>query len=586
MGSMRQLLLLAGLLVAGAAAQFRELAATGDGSELYFSSSLRLRGSQDPLHPKIFRAGAEGVVLFAARQEEPLDWFSLSNFFQLVLPDVSGDGSLVALNARRICVGGSRCVGPMYYECTLVGGSLTVGRQWPGIIRLSSNGRFALQFPGSIVYTRTQLVDLSSGAATLFPAAAVYYPSGQPRGRVVSSTGVGVLPSADGRQLFLVRNSGGETREAVGIAAAAVIDDQATSVVYESRPTLGAPRRLRLISLAAGKDGVLVENANDNYQPVLSADGRRVLFLSADARTAQLFVVNRDGSGLRQPTADPSGIAEAVLSGDGKVAWLVTGAGRLFRVLVDTGEVTPVIGRTPFLDVPTAEAVPGSLFTLTGRGFADQFVQASVPLPESLGGVRVNLGGTYAPIFSLSPGEIRIQAPWEVIPVPGGNPVRLEFLEPGDNVFEGTTETTLAVALRRPQFERLGWDWAVAHQSFDSLVTARNPARPGEIIHVYMRGLGPVEPLVPTGSPGPVEPLARVRDRAACSLYGPESMDAEVFFAGLAPGFLGVYQVSLRLPSQARGPTMLLTCGVTYTSEVTGELLTVADSVSLPVEGS
>jgi hypothetical protein len=54
---------------------------------------------------------------------------------------------------------------------------------------------------------------------------------------------------------------------------------------------------------------------------------------------------------------------------------------------------------------------------------------------------------------------------------------------------------------------------------------------------------------------------------------------------GPAPGFLGVYQVSLRLPSQARGPTMLLACGVAYTSEFTDEVSTATDSASLPVQG-
>src|SRR5580765_7490677 len=61
---------LAVLLAPCLSAQFTGLTSTADGSSVYFTSTLRLKGAYQPLNGKIFVAGQDGVKLFRAHEIE------------------------------------------------------------------------------------------------------------------------------------------------------------------------------------------------------------------------------------------------------------------------------------------------------------------------------------------------------------------------------------------------------------------------------------------------------------------------------------------------------------------------------------
>ena len=101
----------------------------------------------------------------------------------------------------------------------------------------------------------------------------------------------------------------------------------------------------------------------------------------------------------------------------------------------------------------------------------------------------------------------------------------------------------------RPVLEEFRRLPVAVHEDWSALVTPQNPARAGEIIHLYMTGLGPTEPPAATGMPSPSDPPAQLTKPLHCEVIaGRQSRTAEVLWAGLAPTFFGVYQVSLRLP--------------------------------------
>jgi len=58
--------------------------------------------------------------------------------------------------------------------------------------------------------------------------------------------------------------------------------------------------------------------------------------------------------------------------------------------------------------------------------------------------------------------------------------------------------------------------------------------------------LGLTEPAVASGEPGPSEPLAKVKTPVTVTIG---AQPARVTFAGLAPGFAGVYQVNAEVPA-------------------------------------
>ena len=65
---MKRLLTLFVAFASATSAQFSGLSATGDGSSLYFSSHLRLRGSPDSFDAKLFRVSGQMPTLFRSQE--------------------------------------------------------------------------------------------------------------------------------------------------------------------------------------------------------------------------------------------------------------------------------------------------------------------------------------------------------------------------------------------------------------------------------------------------------------------------------------------------------------------------------------
>ena len=73
-----------------------------------------------------------------------------------------------------------------------------------------------------------------------------------------------------------------------------------------------------------------------------------------------------------------------------------------------------------------------------------------------------------------------------------------------------------------------------------------HPAAVGETLEIYGLGLGATNPMVQAGLRSPASPPARALDTPRLQIGG---KDAVVVFAGLAPGFAGVYQVNAIVPA-------------------------------------
>ena len=72
------------------------------------------------------------------------------------------------------------------------------------------------------------------------------------------------------------------------------------------------------------------------------------------------------------------------------------------------------------------------------------------------------------------------------------------------------------------------------------------PAKAGDVIVIFANGLGPVNNQPASGAVSPADPLAPVQQNPTVTIGG---QPAQVLFAGLAPGFVGAYQVNVRVPS-------------------------------------
>jgi uncharacterized protein (TIGR03437 family) len=87
-----------------------------------------------------------------------------------------------------------------------------------------------------------------------------------------------------------------------------------------------------------------------------------------------------------------------------------------------------------------------------------------------------------------------------------------------------------------------------------SVVSDANPAMPGETLAVYLTGLGAVSPAISDGAAGPSGTLSRTTNTIGVAFSGTTGTNG---YAGLAPGYSGLYQLNVTVPAG-------LTAGANY----------------------
>jgi len=85
----------------------------------------------------------------------------------------------------------------------------------------------------------------------------------------------------------------------------------------------------------------------------------------------------------------------------------------------------------------------------------------------------------------------------------------------------------------------------IAQDSSYNLIDASHPARRGAYIVIYLVGMGITNPAVATGQQTPSSPLAN----AVAPSVTIGGQTATFLFAGLTPGFVGLYQMNVLVPS-------------------------------------
>jgi uncharacterized protein (TIGR03437 family) len=197
----------------------------------------------------------------------------------------------------------------------------------------------------------------------------------------------------------------------------------------------------------------------------------------------------------------------------------------------------------------TPRLAPGSLFSIFGTDLATaQENAASVPLPKALSGTSVTIGGKEAPLVFVSPTQINAQVPYEL---QEGSSVPVIVKVHG----VASPERAVQIVKAAPGIFQFGEKRAVVQNADATVNTVDNPAEAGSFVVAYLTGCGSVDNAVATGGIAAVEPLSRPRGAVTASVGG---TGAEVAFAGLTPGFIGLMQVNLKVPAVPTGTHPLL----------------------------
>jgi uncharacterized protein (TIGR03437 family) len=210
---------------------------------------------------------------------------------------------------------------------------------------------------------------------------------------------------------------------------------------------------------------------------------------------------------------------------------------------------------------------PGSIGTIfcTGLNISGLVVATSTPLPYTLAGIAVTIGGAPAPLFAVAElagyQQINLQVPSGAQPIAGMGGSYQVLIQ--QNLTQGTATATGAVPVTPGDFFRLpGAQYGIFQHSADySLVTTDSPAAPGEILVTYLTGVGsPLAFSIPPGQPAPLSPVdtvAQLNTGTVLDTYnvvvngtpiGSVGDPNAILFLGLAPGFVGVFQINFALP--------------------------------------
>jgi uncharacterized protein (TIGR03437 family) len=187
--------------------------------------------------------------------------------------------------------------------------------------------------------------------------------------------------------------------------------------------------------------------------------------------------------------------------------------------VVNTATYTPALGA-------------GGLVSIFGQGLAgDTQAAPQYPLPTALAGTSVSLNGRPMALFYVSPLQINAQLPPGFV---GSATLQV-------TTAAGVSSAPITVSDTAPAVFQSG----VLHHNNGTPVSTGSPAIAGEIVDVYLTGLGQVNGFLAAGQASPSPPLSVLTtvmvDIGTNTLVAP-------LFSGLTPGLAGVYQVSIILP--------------------------------------
>ena len=209
-------------------------------------------------------------------------------------------------------------------------------------------------------------------------------------------------------------------------------------------------------------------------------------------------------------------------------------------VAASGGTVLPVLFNEGIVEgagfTPLRPLVPGGIVSLFGSNLAPATAAATqIPLERELQQVSVRIGNVDAPLYFVSEGQINAQIPFEV---QTGDTVPIVI----NNGGLLTAPQLYQIAPAQPGIFKAQTNAAILDEQFQ-LVTSQNPARIGSVIQIFGSGLGLTNPVVASGAAGVASDTLLPLN---VTIGG---IQAAVQYKGLAPNFVGLYQVNVTVPN-------------------------------------
>jgi uncharacterized protein (TIGR03437 family) len=227
---------------------------------------------------------------------------------------------------------------------------------------------------------------------------------------------------------------------------------------------------------------------------------------------------------------------------------------------------------------------PGALATLIGSNFTltgPSPTSRTTPGVTGMGGVEVKVNGTAVPLVAVTGQQINFQCPV----LPPGTPLNI-IVEMKSGSSLDPIQATMAESTPGIFMVNAANQGAVLISGTNELampVTDAMPSRPakiGEYLTIFASGLGPVAENIPPGTAAPLDHTVAAVDQVTVVIGG---ADFAPYFAGLAPGQTGLYQVNVGLAVNAPvGDSIPLYVRVTHPDGT----MSTSNTVTVAIQGA
>lgn len=229
-----------------------------------------------------------------------------------------------------------------------------------------------------------------------------------------------------------------------------------------------------------------------------------------------------------------------------RVLWL----GAMLATL--TWAQAPVYNSSSIVNAATNQPgalAPLSLVSLYGVNLAyatkaltaDEIRNGQLPTTLIGTGVVVSIDSVAVPILFVSPSQVNFL-------IPGNTRTGLRRLRLSREGLAGP-EIEVRIADSAPGLFPMSSQTVIASHADGRLVSADAPAEPGELIILYAAGLGATLPaLNGLTLPTAAASISARRDLGLL-LNGEPIADDLIYYAGVTPGFAGLYQINFRVPA-------------------------------------
>jgi uncharacterized protein (TIGR03437 family) len=313
------------------------------------------------------------------------------------------------------------------------------------------------------------------------------------------------------------------------------------------------------IAQGANKQYFPVQTAGVFYPLVTNGGQGTLAYTGAPTATATggnwlTVAVSPNDMSLFQLTADPTGLSPGKYQGTVSIPTNAANSPTVVPVQLSVLAAGPPYAKIGISNGFTSSVddglAQGDFVALFGNQFTNGDPQTgTLPLGTNLGGTQVLINGNAVPIQYVSATQINIQIPYDAAVGDG-------TLSVVRNGTQGNT-VTLHINAVAPVVLAFGGGYVVAQTATGGFEgnSPSVPAHVGDVLVLYAVGLGGTNPAVTAGTAAPASPLAMVPNVKICmgspTPVNPNVLCIDPQFAGLTPGFFGLYQINWAVPQSA-----------------------------------